>query len=333
MRRHAVLALAGLLLAAALVCGARPALAHPLAPLGLEVSELAGGWQVRLKRPLVQPRGAAFAPRLPDACRAAGPPSIETTDDAVIETTTFDCGALGLAGAELGVDGLGETGLDAVVRVTLPGGRVERALVTAARPRWRVPTEPHPLELAASYLGLGVEHLLTGADHLVFLLGLLFVRSARRRLLAVLTAFTAGHAVTLGLAFALRASMPRAPVEIAIAASIVFVGLEIRHGRPARPVRLAWLTALGFGLVHGLGFAGALADAGMPAHEAPLALASFHVGLELAQLAVVLAVLGVARLCRPLLPTHGFVTRTLPAYAIGGVASMWLVERVWAAAG
>lgn len=317
--------------AAVLIAGA--ASAHPLAPLGLEVRELAAGrWEVRLKRPLVQPRGAAFAPRWPEACSPVGPRALSATDDAVVETWALDCRGRPLEGASIGVDGLAEAELDGVVRVTFTSGRVHRALLTPRAPRFTIPAEPRPMELARAYFWRGVEHLLTGFDHLLFLLGLLFVPSARKRLVAVLTAFTAGHAITLCLAVLGRVSLPMAAVEVAIAANLVFLGLQILHARSAERLRISWLTAGAFGLLHGLGFAGALASAGLAPTDAPLALASFHFGLELCQLAVVGVALALGRLGAAFVFPSRVLRRGLPGYVVGSLAAMWLCERLWQAA-
>ena len=315
------------LAALALVHGAT---AHPLAPLGLQAREIEPGrWRLALKRPTVQPKGARFALVYPAGCTPVGEPVFDEGVEAVIERVELDCPGTPLEGSELGVEGLAQAGIDAVVLVTLRGGGVHRALLTPAAPRFVVPSAPRPFDLAAGYLRMGVEHLLGGWDHLLFVIGLLFVPSARRRLVAVLTAFTCGHALTLGLAVFAGLSLPRAPVEVGIAASVLFVALSIRHEPPGAPTRRTWLTAGAFGLLHGLGFAGALADAGLVPADAPLALAAFHVGLELAQLAVVAAALALGWPARRVVPARPLFRRDLPAFAVGGLAAMWLLERLW----
>jgi len=181
------------------------------------------------------------------------------------------------------------------------------------------------------YVRLGVEHLAVGLDHLLFLLALVLVvfdpRVERERplrsLLLTVTGFTAGHAVTLSLAVLGGLTLPSAPVEACIALSIVFLAAELVRDPASLVFRRPWLVAAGFGLLHGLGFAGALAELGLPPADAPEALVAFHVGLELAQLAFVALALGVLRAARGLAAHRRWL-----AYAIGAVAAGWVALRL-----
>ena len=188
---------------------------------------------------------------------------------------------------------------------------------------------------ARRYLVLGVEHILLGIDHLLFVLGLLLIVRGPWQLLATITAFTLAHSLTLALAtFGLVALPPRA-IEAAIALSIVFLAVEILHGRQGRPGlthRFPWLVAFAFGLLHGLGFAGALAEVGLPAAEVPAALLFFNLGVELGQLLFVLAILSLRWAVRTLQLGWPAWAEPLPAYAIGTIASFWLMERLAALA-
>ncbi len=188
---------------------------------------------------------------------------------------------------------------------------------------------------AKRYTLLGIEHILVGIDHLLFVLALLFVVGGGWRLVQTITAFTVAHSITLGLATLGYINMPSAPVEAAIALSIVFLCVEIIHaqqGRPGITFTYPWIVAFAFGLLHGLGFAGALSDIGLPPSEIPLALLFFNVGVELGQLIFVFAVLAVMALLR-----YGVgITRDSAAflkaervmvYIIGVLASYWLIER------
>ena len=188
---------------------------------------------------------------------------------------------------------------------------------------------------AKRYTLLGIEHILIGIDHLLFVLALLFVVGGGWRLVQTITAFTVAHSITLGLATLGYISMPSAPVEAAIALSIVFLCVEIIHaqqGRPGITFTYPWIVAFAFGLLHGLGFAGALSDIGLPPSEIPLALLFFNVGVELGQLIFVFAVLAVMVLLR----YSAGITRDYAAflkaervmvYIIGVLASYWLIER------
>ena len=182
-----------------------------------------------------------------------------------------------------------------------------------------------------AYVGLGVEHILFGIDHLLFVLCLLLLVRRLHQLLATITAFTLAHSITLAAATLGFIRVPIAPVEATIALSIVFLASELVRDERRRGVVARcypWLVAFTFGLLHGLGFAGALAEVGLPQGEIPLALFAFNVGVELGQLAFVTAVLTLVRLVR-LLPLH------LPAwgkgaagYAIGSLAAFWVFARL-----
>ncbi len=188
---------------------------------------------------------------------------------------------------------------------------------------------------AKRYTILGFEHILEGIDHLLFVLALLFVVRSGLKLVQTITAFTVAHSITLGLATLGYINMPSAPVESAIALSIVFLCVEIVHyqrGRTSLTFSYPWVVAFAFGLLHGLGFAGALSEIGLPPAEIPIALLFFNIGVELGQLvfvfAVVLLLLGVQRLFG--LAREGLVLRRAElatVYGIGVLSSYWLIER------
>jgi HupE / UreJ protein len=191
--------------------------------------------------------------------------------------------------------------------------------------------------VARSYFGLGVEHILLGADHLLFVLALLFLVASGPRLAGTVTAFTVAHSLTLAAATLGWVHVPQAPVEAAIALSIVFVAAEVLHGaggRPALAARKPWLVAFAFGLLHGLGFAGALRALGLPEHAIPAALTFFNVGVEVGQLLFIAAVFALFALARRLRPAAAADTWALAArlarpvaYAIGITAAFWVLDR------
>ena len=190
-------------------------------------------------------------------------------------------------------------------------------------------------EGAKRYTALGVEHILEGIDHLLFVLALLFVVRTGWKLVQTITAFTVAHSITLGLATLGFINMPSAPVEAAIALSIVFLCVEIIHaqqGRSGITFSYPWIVAFSFGLVHGLGFAGALSEIGLPPAEIPIALLFFNVGVELGQLLfvfAVIAVLGLLRFAAGMTRDSAvFVAgERAVVYVIGVLASFWLIER------
>jgi HupE / UreJ protein len=190
-------------------------------------------------------------------------------------------------------------------------------------------------DAARRYLVLGVEHILLGIDHLLFVLGLLLIVRGPWQLFKTITAFTLAHSLTLALATFGVVTLPPRPVDAAIALSIVFLAAEILRGRQGRvglTHRFPWLVAFGFGLLHGLGFAGALAEVGLPAAEVPAALLFFNLGVEIGQLMFVAAVLSLRWAARSLQLGWPAWAEVLPAYAIGTLACFWLMERLAAIA-
>lgn len=305
--------------------------AHEVRPAYLELRELGPERFALLWK--VPARGEQrFGVRLvlPERCTAIDDPLETWTGDAWIERATLRCPG-GLDGERIAIDGLAATVIDVLVRVARADGSAQSARVTPADPSFVVETAPGRLGVARAYVGLGIEHILTGVDHLAFVLALLLLVGPGRRLLATVTAFTIAHSVTLAAATLGAVHVPPRPVEAVIALSIVFVAAEILHGAAGRPgitARQPWLVAFTFGLLHGLGFAGALADVGLPAQAVPLALLCFNVGVELGQLAFIAAVLAVAALVRRMRVRWPPWSWYVPPYAIGAVAAYWTFERL-----
>ncbi len=318
--------------AVALALAAGPLWAHPLAPGLLEVRERDGGRvEVGWKVPLLRPRGVALVPVLPERCHDLGPRTVARDDTGVWTRWTADCGPGGLVGARFGATGFGAVGIGVLVRVTLADGRVVQGVVTRARPLLAVPPRPAVLAVVRDYVRLGVEHILTGPDHLLFVFGLLLLAGSVRRLVATVTAFTAGHSVTLTLAALGLVDLPSGPIEVGIATTVLALAVEL--ARPPGPTlmrRRPWAMAASFGLLHGLGFAAALREAGLPAGEIPLALFAFNSGIELGQLAFVLAVLALAVAVGRVRVTVPAWMHRVPVYAMGSLAASWWLERTWA---
>jgi hypothetical protein len=304
------------------------AAAHRLAPSYLELREGAdGAFGVLWRTPRVVARGARLAPELP--CDAVGEPRATEEERALVLRWSVRCEG-GLVGRELRVEGLAGSGTDALLRIAFADGRELQAVLTASRPAFRVPERESAAAVAGAYLRLGVEHLISGLDHVLFVLGLVALLRGGRRLLLAISAFTLGHSVTLAAASLGLVRVPAGPVEAAIAASLVAVALALARpdagagsGLARRPAALPFA----FGLLHGLGFAGALASAGLPGHALPLALLSFNLGIEAGQLALVaLALPALAGLRRAPLPRGAFVCE-LPATALGALGMYLVLER------
>jgi len=239
----------------------------------------------------------------------------------------------GLAGKTLAIDGIAGGVTDVIVRVERQDGTSQAERLLPQRPQFTVRGATSATQVAWSYCMLGVEHILGGIDHLLFVLALLLIVRGVRRIVATLTAFTLAHSLTLMAATLGWVRVPGPPVEAMIALSIVFVAAEVVHGlrgRQGLTARAPWVVAFSFGLLHGFGFAGALATVGLPPTAIALALLTFNVGVEVGQLLFVAGALGL-RSALALLPvTLPGRARALPAYAIGTVAMFWVIERVGA---
>jgi hydrogenase/urease accessory protein HupE len=243
----------------------------------------------------------------------------------------------GLEGKPIGFEGLSLTRTDVLVRLARADGTEQLERLNPGAPLFTAVASPGPWEVVTSYTWLGIEHILLGVDHLLFVAALVMLVQGRRQLLLTITAFTVAHSITLALATLGVIDVPGPPVEAIIALSIMFVALEVlrrQQGHPSLASEKPWLVACSFGLLHGLGFAGALAEVGLPQNSIPLALLFFNVGVEIGQLLFVGVLLAgaalVKRLAGPVSPRWSVV---LPAYAIGGLASFWVIERIAAFSG
>lgn len=222
---------------------------------------------------------------------------------------------------------------DALVRMDFADGTTWTQRVTPAQPVTVIPLRQSWLSVAGVYLKLGVEHILLGIDHLLFVLALLIITQGTWALVKTVTAFTIAHSITLALATLGFVHVPQAPVEAAIALSIVCVATEIvrrDQGLEGMTAMSPWIVAFAFGLLHGFGFAGALSEVGLPQGQIPVALLFFNIGVEAGQLLFIVTVLGAMAVVKRLrLPVFRWA-ELAPAYAIGSVAMFWLIQRVTA---
>jgi hypothetical protein len=318
------------------------ALAHDVRPVYLSLTERADGaggrFDVLFKVPASAETQLAIEARLPPACREASPRDWQTVAGATVERWTVDCGEAGLGSGEIAIGGLELTLTDVLLHVEWrDGGRFSTVLRPESPSVRAAPGEGDGKTSVPviGFLRLGVEHILGGVDHLLFVLCLVLLVDGARRLLATITAFTLAHSVTLALATLGVVRVPSGPVEASIALSIVLLAVELVRrwrGEVGTTVRRPWLVSFAFGLLHGLGFAGALSEVGLPADDIPLALFLFNVGVEVGQIAFVAVVLGVIAAWRALARRGAFVlprwAPLVPAYAVGCVAAAWLLERV-----
>ncbi len=335
MKAWSVALLAGV----SLLLGAGPARAHPLAPALLELREHGDGRvEVKFKTPSKRLPGTNLVPLLPESCSTTALPTVEREGTGVVERYAVACKA-SLVGARVGIRGLEASGTDALLRVELADGRHIQSVLRSSEPSLVIPGRPSRLGVLRDYVRLGVEHIASGLDHLLFVFGLLVLVAARTGpLLKTVTAFTVGHSLTLSLAVLGFVAFPSGLVELAIAGSIFVLGAELAQApgselahapgwAPGTLRRFPWAMAGAFGLLHGFGFAGALAEVGLPSGEIPLALFAFNVGIELGQLAFIGLVLVAWRLVvRVQVPLPRW-SSALPAYGIGCLAAYWCIER------
>jgi hypothetical protein len=313
------------------------ALAHEVRPALIQITETAPGrYDVVWKQPMVGDMTIHMVPHLSSGVIDKAPTS-ETMSPGFVVRTWSVSGGPALDGQTVSVEGLPQTVTDVLMRVTTADGKVINDVLRPADPTRKLAlAAPTGLRIPA-YLRLGIEHILTGADHLMFVLGLLLLVGPNWRLVKAVSAFTVAHSLTLALAALGFVHFPSAIIEALVALSIVFVACELVPV-PGRPESLThrhpWLIAFAFGLLHGLAFAGALAEVGLPRGAEVQALLLFNVGVEIGQLmfvAVALAAIWALRQVRRRLPYDSVAfARIAPAYVIGGFAAFWLIERIFA---
>ena len=314
------------IVALVLACLACIAQADIFRPAYLELREAGEGrYDVTWKVPAQGDSRLAIAVVFPPGTSDVTPPRALMSGGAQVEHRQVSR-AGGLAGQTVAVDGIAGGVTDVIVRVERQDGTSQVEHLLPQRPQFTVKEATGVVQIAWSYLALGVEHILGGIDHLLFVLALLLIVRGSRRVVATITAFTLAHSLTLVAATLGWVRVPGPPVEAMIALSIVFVAAEVVQGfrgRMGLTARAPWVVAFSFGLLHGFGFAGALAEVGLPQAAIPVALLFFNVGVETGQLMFVAAVLGVRTLLTRTLNRLPAWTLNLPPYFIGTVAMYW----------
>lgn len=306
------------------------AFAHEIRPAFLEIREIEPStYDILWKTPAQGEMRLALNVVLPDGCIDTADARATLVEGAVIERWRSVCGG-GLIGQRIAIENLDQTLTDTILRFEPIEGSPKTLRITPANPAAVIPARQPWREVAATYFGLGVEHILLGFDHLLFVLALLLLVRDPKRLIDAVTAFTVAHSLTLaGTTFG-WIQLASAPVEAAIALSIMFVAVEIarvRVGRASLTAQLPWLASFVFGLLHGFGFAGALREIGIPEDAAPLALLFFNLGVEAGQLLFIGAVLATTALWGRFAPAPPKWAWRVPVYVIGSAAAFWFVER------
>jgi hypothetical protein len=314
------------------LASALQASADEIRPALLDIKEQNTGlFVVTWKVPMRGDRVLSITPRLPESLSLVGSPTVQDVPGARVEHATYKSNGESLTGQTIAIEGLSEVQTDVLLLVQLQNGDQHSAILRPVSAEFTIPLEASKLKIAGDYWRMGTIHILEGMDHLLFVLALLLIVNGFGPLLKAVTAFTVAHSITLALATLGVIHLPPAPTEAIIALSILFLAAEIVHkhnGIVGVTERWPWLIAFLFGLFHGLGFAGALSEIGVPQTEVPLALLMFNVGVETGQLLFVAVVLSLIALLKRLSLTAPAGAWRVAPYTIGSLAAFWTIQRV-----
>lgn len=330
MTRQRLLLRALLLLAGTLL--SLLAAAHELQPGLLELRQLtAERYELSWRAPVYYGKRHPTKLQWPDSWQTIGQPTVRKLQDSHYYQRVVAVPGGEIDGAVIRLVGLEATITDVFVRISWLDGSNTTTVMRPDQAWFEVAGQRSSWQIAGDYTLLGIDHILSGSDHLCFVLALLLIITGWRRLLLTVTSFTLAHSITLAIATLGLVSVPGPPVEAVIALSILFLASElvrVNRGQAGMTERYPWVVAFVFGLLHGFGFAGALTEVGLPQNEVPLALLMFNVGVEAGQLIFIGVVLLLITLLRRIRIHWPVWSVQLPAYAIGGVAAFWLIQRV-----
>jgi len=306
--------------------------AHELQPSSLEIQQLSKErYQLIWRAPIYYGNTHPATLQLPESWQSIGKDMISKLEDSHLHRRLFTVPNGKIDGSIVRIPGLEATITDVFVRVFWLDGTQTTLMASPNHPWFEIQAQRSSWQVAGDYTLLGVEHILSGYDHLTFVLALILIVSGWRKLLWTITAFTLAHSITLASATLGVLHLPSPPIEATIALSILFLARELiilKQGGTSLTARYPWLVAFIFGLLHGLGFAGALSDVGLPQNEIPLALLTFNVGVELGQLVFVAIVMVLIALLHKIRREWPIWAQQLPAYGIGSLAAFWFIERI-----
>lgn len=317
-------------LAVSILAMPNSASAHEVRPAYLQIDQVGPTrYNVLWRTPMLSGMRLPIILKYSDGIRVVTGPNERELPDSVIERSLVEAPG-GLVGQRITFVGLQVSLTDVMVRVKLADGTVTTTMVRPSQPWIEIPARQSAFQVVKVFVVEGIEHILFGFDHLLFVLALMLIVRSTRTLLLTITAFTVAHSITLTFATLGWVTLPSGPVEIMIAFSIVLVAAEIiamERGRTSLTISYPWVVAFAFGLLHGFGFASALKNLGLPQGDIPLALFCFNVGVEFGQLIFVAVILATMALIRRFMkvPRKAIVAA---AYGIGIVAAYWTLERL-----
>lgn len=319
------------LVCAAVLGGVNESPAHEVRPGLFELRETnPDTYSMLWKKPAGGETEIQIAPVIPDGCTMSTSDRPLPTPGAFVMRGLLRCEG-GIQGKKLAINGLESTITDVIVRVDMLDGRKWTTIVHPSHPWVQVAATQTRLVVIGNFIGEGIRHILFGADHMLFVLGLLLIVKDRWMLLKTITAFTIAHSITLAIATLGYANAPMVLLNAGIALSILFLGPEIARswrGQTSFTIRNPWVVAFAFGLLHGFGFASALTSAGLPRSDLPLALLSFNFGVEIGQVSFVALVLLLERSFRVLEIRWPRFAEVLPGYTVGSLGAFWTIQRI-----
>ncbi|HEY5759030.1 MAG TPA: HupE/UreJ family protein [Steroidobacter sp.] len=311
--------------------------AHEVRPAFLEISQSAGdSYRVVWKQPTQGDLAVRLIPHISNGWLEREPEDQYAAAGFLIRTWNIRAGAgETLEGSTIAIEGLQHTITDVLVRIQLLDEQKIDAILRPENPEVRVVTQARAAAVPVFFIH-GIEHILAGVDHLLFVLGLLLIVRNRWMLLKAITAFTVAHSITLATAMVANVSLPGALVETLIALSILFLGLEVlraHRGDSTLTIRHPWAVAFFFGLFHGMGFASGLASLGFAANDLLAALVFFNLGVEAGQLAFIAVVIVIARSLPTVRLAWPLLRTTVPAYVVGIAGAYWSFQTATALLG
>jgi hydrogenase/urease accessory protein HupE len=306
--------------------------AHEARPAYLELKETGPGqFSVLWRTPVLAGMRLPVVLQFPESVKSVSEPTVQELTDSLLERRSIDAGPEGLGGKRIEFPGLQLTITDVLVRVEMLDGRNWMLVARPSQPWIEIAGARGTAATALTFLTQGIEHILLGVDHLLFVFGLLLIVRTPWMLVKTITAFTVAHSITLAIATLGYAHLPVPLLNAAIALSILFLGPEIIRawrGETSFTIRHPWVVAFAFGLLHGFGFASGLAAIGLPQGDIPLALLMFNVGVEIGQLAFVALILLLVRAFKVLEVHWSWRAELVPAYVVGSLGAFWTIQRL-----